>query len=152
MRHDVRMKYQQVVLLRSCTRRCSVNSLRMLRLHRGQVCCSSSQGSTQSLWYSWRHGSTRRHWDDNKTPPQFLLNHCRISTSVTVFKHHLGLNQGVLADLVVVERLQTDGTIICLYRLRRVPPEFGLTVHFGLQRRHSLQNILFREELKHTAQ
>lgn len=31
---------------------CDVNSLRMLRLHRGQVCCSSSQGSTQSLWYS----------------------------------------------------------------------------------------------------
>lgn len=37
------------------------DSLSMLRLHRGQVCCRSSQGSTQSLWNSWRHGNTRRH-------------------------------------------------------------------------------------------
>lgn len=32
-----------------------------LRLQRGQVCWRSSQGSTQSLWNSWRHGNTLKH-------------------------------------------------------------------------------------------
>ncbi len=59
---------------------------------------------------------------------------------------------GVLADLVVVERLQTDGTVVCLYRLGRVAPRFGLTIRFGLQGRHSLQDILFRKQLKNTTQ
>lgn len=36
-------------------------SPRMLRLQRGQVCCSRSQGSTQSRWNSWEQGSTRSH-------------------------------------------------------------------------------------------
>lgn len=57
----------------------------------------------------------------------------------------------MLADLVVVERLQTDGAVVRLYRLGRVTPRFGLTIRFGLQGRHSLQDILFRKELENTA-
>lgn len=38
----------------------------------------------------------------------------------------------VEADLVVVEWLQTDGTVVCLHRLRRVAPRFGLAICFGL--------------------
>lgn len=62
------------------------------------------------------------------------------------------VSAGVLANLVIVKRLQTDCTVIRLYRLGRVTPQFGLTIHFGLQGRHSLQNILFRKQLKNRAQ
>lgn len=50
--------------------------------------------------------------------------------------------------LVVVEWLQTDGTVVCFPRLGRVTPWLGLTICFGLQGRHSLQDILFRKELQ----
>lgn len=62
------------------------------------------------------------------------------------------VSAGVLANLVIVKRLQADCTVIRLYRLGRVTPQFGLTIHFGLQGRHSLQNILFRKQLKNRAQ
>lgn len=63
--------------------------------------------------------------------------------------YHPALN---LADLVVVERLQTHRAVIRLSRLGRVTPQFGLTIHFGLEGGHSLQDVLLGKELQDTTQ
>lgn len=68
------------------------------------------------------------------------------SKSPTELPSHLILV--VTSDLVVVERLQTHCAVVRLEGLGRVTPQFGLTVHFGLEGRHSLENILFREKLR----
>lgn len=52
------------------------------------------------------------------------------------------------SDLVVVERLQTDGAVVRLGRLGRVAPQFGLTIGFGLEGGHSLQDVLLGKELQ----
>ena len=56
----------------------------------------------------------------------------------------------MLANLVVIERFQTNSTVVRLYWLGCVAPWFRLSIHFGLQGRHSLQDILFRKELWET--
>lgn len=58
------------------------------------------------------------------------------------------LRPGCQSDLVVVERLQTDGAVVRLGLLGRVAPQFGLTVRFGLKGGHSLQDVLLGEELR----
>lgn len=81
-----------------------------------------------------------------RTHKQFMLIHypaCSLYAFVADFK-----SVRVLSDLVVIKRFQTDCTVVRLYRLGWVTPSFGLTVCFGLQGRHSLQDILFRKELK----
>lgn len=54
------------------------------------------------------------------------------------------------AHLVVVEGLQADGTVVRLHGLGRVTPQFGLTIHFGLEGRQSLEDVLFRKKLRKT--
>lgn len=73
---------------------------------------------------------------------QHMLQHARV---VDCSLYNL---KCVFSDLVVVERLQADCTVVRLHRLGRVAPRFGLAVPFGLEGQHSLQDVLFRKQLR----
>lgn len=87
---------------------------------------------------------TRQH-PQTLTPPDKAHTHADTLSShrTETLRESSTLRSRCKSHLVVVERLQTHGAVVRLGR-----PQFGLTIHFGLEGGHSLQDVLLGKELQ----